>query len=302
MPELEFLELAHSHWLPIAHGQQRLPDLSRIAMLHLSYKKQDPKLTSNHRALTHQSHDLKFTERIIKARSDPALKLIFPDDFFGFRKGWGAGLEVLVVRSDVDNARLDRDTLVALATDVGGAFDKALRAAIRRIYERMQMPEDWRRAKEQLWEGMKAELWIDGESIGYVEWSNGVLQGGVLSPQDYVILTVYVHARVDQQRWTKFKVKQRWLADDTIFWTNPDDAQTLLCFLVEEYHSLFMDLRADKTEASLVAPPGSSKGPRRLLVPVRTTDSVPMGKVWRTLCGFCTPGRIHKPKRTLSVR
>jgi hypothetical protein len=192
----------------------------------------------------------------------------------------------------------------ALATDVGGAFDKALRAAIRLIYEHIGMPEDWRKAKEELWKGMRAKLWLNGMDVGYVEWENGVLQGGVLSPQDYLILTVYVHARVDQQKFTSFKVKQFWFADDALYWLDPRDAQKLLMFLVDEYHELFMDLRADKTEASVFVPAGTKCPLNRLMVPIVARDlkGPPVAtpkpdrpdSIWDALCPRCTKGIIEK--------
>lgn len=137
MPDEEFEALVTSHWIPVATGNQPLMEESRTANLLLAYKKNDALLEANHRALTHQSHDLKFCERTTRARVDRAWTGILPHDFFGFLKDKGVSLELLMVRSGLDHARLDRRTIVILATDVGGAFDKALRAAIRQIYERI---------------------------------------------------------------------------------------------------------------------------------------------------------------------
>jgi hypothetical protein len=74
MPDEEFDALVECHWLPLAHGQASIPSASKLANLICAFKKGDPKIEANHRALTQQSHNFKFGERVTKARSDRAIE------------------------------------------------------------------------------------------------------------------------------------------------------------------------------------------------------------------------------------
>jgi len=166
-----------------------------------------------------------------------------PEDLYGFRALRGAGLSTLVVRAELDKRRRNGEPCMVLAFDVGAAFDSALKDVTRTVLQTVGCPEWWMRAKENLWRDMSAKLWLDGEEVGRVEWANGVLQGGVCSPADYAAFTIYVRERVADEFRSR-PIVQAWVADDSLFLVDPAQANHLASFLVQEYHDLFMEVRA----------------------------------------------------------
>jgi hypothetical protein len=147
------------------------------------------------------------------------------------------------------------------------AFDSALKDVTRTVLRTVGCPEWWMRAKEHLWRDMNAKLWLDGEEVGRVEWANGVLQGGCASPADYAAFTIYVRQRVADE-FREQPIVQAWVADDSLFLVDPKQAEHLASFLVQEYHDLFMEIRADKTEASML-PAADVRVPATIKVPIR---------------------------------
>jgi hypothetical protein len=238
------------------------------------YKRGDAALNNNHRPLNHQSHSVKFAERIHAALGKPHLNRILTNDHFGSRQGWGMDLEILVLRDDIDDARLRHLRQMYISTDVGGAFDDAFRQAIREVHMVTGYPTMWRQAREELWRGMKATLWLDGYPVGDVEWKNGTLQGGVESGDDYLALTVYQHARIDQQTVTKTKVRQRYFADDAMYiLADPKEGDQFMVFLDCEYADVFMVMRAHKIQAAIQDNGRGKRTLKRILVPVARRPS-----------------------------